>query len=98
MPSIAEETNGSTPTSAEPYRVQDRPHSQRRKWRIIGIGAGASGLYLAHQVEQRMSLTELVVYEKNSEIGGTWLESKFLDTRHPVVRFLLHRYLSWMRL
>lgn len=60
-----------------PYRVLDQPHSQRRKWRIICVGAGASGLYLAYRVEQRMKDTELVIYEKNSDVGGTWLENTY---------------------
>ncbi|KAH7080783.1 cyclohexanone monooxygenase [Paraphoma chrysanthemicola] len=75
MPSRIQESNETRRTHAGPYRVQDRPHSQRRQWRIIGVGAGASGLYLAHQVEKRMSLTDLVIYEKNSDVGGTWLEN-----------------------
>lgn len=62
------------------YRILDQPHSQRCKWRIICVGAGASGLYLAYRLEQRMKDYELVVYEKNSDIGGTWFESAFVPT------------------
>ena len=69
MPAVT--TRGAL-SGSKPYALLDQPHSQRRKWKIIGVGAGASGLYLAHRVEQRMKDTELVIYEKNSDVGGTW--------------------------
>lgn len=65
--------------TAEPYRVLDQPHSKRSKWKIICVGAGASGLYLAYKCEKRMEDFELTIYEKNADVGGTWLESKLSD-------------------
>lgn len=60
-----------------PYQVLNQPHSQRSRWKVICVGAGASGLYLARRCEQRMQDYELTVYEKNADVGGTWLESMF---------------------
>lgn len=65
-----------------PYRVLDQPHSTRSKWKIICVGAGASGLYLAYSCEQRMQDYELTIYEKNPDIGGTWLESNVICDCH----------------
>lgn len=48
-----------------------------RAVRIICIGAGVSGINLAYQVQQRMQKTELVIYEKNPSVGGTWYENRY---------------------
>ena len=50
-------------------------HSQSMPIRVIHIGAGATGLCCAFKMERQMSNYELVCYEKNLEIGGTWYES-----------------------
>lgn len=55
--------------------LQDQWHSQPRKLRIIHVGAGATGLCTAYKMERQLTDYELVCYEKNAEIGGTWLES-----------------------
>lgn len=56
-------------------------HSQPMPIRVIHIGAGATGLCCAFKMERQMSNYELVCYEKNLEIGGTWYESM----RFPIV-------------
>lgn len=65
------------PSGAKAYRVLDQPVGARSRMKIIGIGAGASGLYLAYALERQMQDYELVIYEKNRDVGGTWLESKY---------------------
>lgn len=50
-------------------------HSQPRKLRIIHVGAGATGLCTAYKMRNQLQDYELVCYEKNASIGGTWLES-----------------------
>ncbi|KAF2801797.1 uncharacterized protein BDZ99DRAFT_504290 [Mytilinidion resinicola] len=35
------------------HRILGQPHLQRRKWSVIGLGAGASRLYLAKHLEDR---------------------------------------------
>lgn len=41
------------------------------------MGAGFSGLYLALRLQQRCENVELVIYEKNEDVGGTWLENTY---------------------
>lgn len=53
-------------------------HSQPRKLRIIHVGAGATGLCTAYKMRNQLENYELVCYEKNSSIGGTWFESNCL--------------------
>ncbi|CAK7204037.1 hypothetical protein SEUCBS139899_006788 [Sporothrix eucalyptigena] len=69
-------TNGVS-SHAEPYVVQETALGDARPVRIICVGAGASGLNLAHRIDQYMRNTELVLYEKNPEVGGTWYENRY---------------------
>jgi cation diffusion facilitator CzcD-associated flavoprotein CzcO len=50
-----------------------------RRLRVVCIGAGFSGLILAHKLkhEQPLDFVDFTVYEKNSEVGGTWLENVY---------------------
>ncbi|KAK2770186.1 hypothetical protein FQN53_005696 [Emmonsiellopsis sp. PD_33] len=52
-------------------------HSQPMPIRIIHVGAGATGLCTAYKMERALSNYELVCYEKNSNVGGTWLENRY---------------------
>jgi len=48
-----------------------------KKVKVISIGCGFSGLTLAQKIQHKYKLDhqiEHVIYEKNSEIGGTWFE------------------------
>ena len=51
-------------------------HSERHV-RIICVGAGASGLCFAYKLQRSFNNFSLVVYEKNTEISGTWHENKY---------------------
>lgn len=51
-----------------------------KKLRVVAIGAGYAGLTLAHKVYHEHKLTDimdLVIYEKNQDVGGTWLVNKY---------------------
>ncbi|VTT64604.1 unnamed protein product [Fusarium fujikuroi] len=52
-------------------------HSKPRKLRIIHVGAGASGLLTAYKAERMLQNYELVCYDKNPVIGGTWYENRY---------------------
>ncbi|KAG9505080.1 hypothetical protein J7337_002046 [Fusarium musae] len=61
--------------------VQEGPAFQPRKLKVVCIGAGYAGLMLSYQykhgdtpLEQFM---DLKIYEKNDNIGGTWLVNKY---------------------
>ena len=68
------------------YTIPDRVlHTQDdRKVRIITIGAGISGILMAHLIQRDCVNVEHAIYEKNGDIGGTWLEvsSKRLSMPH----------------
>lgn len=48
------------------------PIHQERHVKIICVGAGASGLLFAYKIQRHFQNFELVIYEKNSEVSGTW--------------------------
>ncbi|KAF9883564.1 hypothetical protein FE257_003163 [Aspergillus nanangensis] len=70
VPQQAPHTKGDSNEHAQ-YVVQEKPLGDPRPIRIIAIGAGASGLNLAHQISRHMQNIDLTIYEKNPDIGGT---------------------------
>lgn len=51
--------------------------SQERRVRVIIVGAGLSGLNMIYCLRRFLPNVELIVYEKNDDIGGTWLENRY---------------------
>lgn len=58
------------------YKVTEEPLGTPRPIRVIVVGAGASGLNTARHMDLHMKNFELTVYEKNSDVGGTWFENR----------------------
>jgi cation diffusion facilitator CzcD-associated flavoprotein CzcO len=50
--------------------------NQPRPIRAIGLGAGISGIAFAYKAREIENLS-FQIYEKNSDVGGTWLESRY---------------------
>ncbi|EFQ97210.1 4-hydroxyacetophenone monooxygenase [Nannizzia gypsea CBS 118893] len=48
-----------------------------RKIKVLTIGAGISGIMMAYNIQKHCPNVEHVVYEKNYDIGGTWLENRY---------------------
>lgn len=79
-------------TNSQPTNTQngstnpwwDKPIHDERPLKIICAGAGASGLLFAYKLQRSFENFELILYEKNEDIGGTWLENKY-----PGYRILL---------
>jgi len=55
------------------------------KLRAVVIGAGMSGLVMAHRLRQIGA--EVMVFEKNGEVGGTWLENAYPGCRLDTTNF-----------
>jgi len=51
-------------------RIRDDFYGTRRKLRIGVLGAGISGLNFLHYAEQHLRDVEIVVYERNEDVGG----------------------------
>jgi hypothetical protein len=63
-------------TDQHGYRVREQPMGTKRKVKVILMGAGASSLNFFKKAEEEMQNVDIVCYEKNSDIGGTWLENR----------------------
>lgn len=65
--------------ASNPIIVGEQPIFTRRKLRVAAIGAGFANLNLAykHKYVGDNEYMDLVIYEKNPEIGGTWFENKY---------------------
>ncbi|KAL3460223.1 FAD/NAD(P)-binding domain-containing protein [Aspergillus heterothallicus] len=59
------------------YRVTEAPLGSTRHLRIVGIGAGMSGINMIRTLRLHVKDYEHIVYEKNPEIGGTWFENRY---------------------
>ena len=67
-------------TKSEPERIlykTETPLDEHRPLRVACMGAGFSGLYLTILAEKVFKNVEFVVYEKNADLGGTWLENRY---------------------
>lgn len=87
--------NGGDASSS--YSVRDAPFGAPRHLRIVTIGAGASGLNLIRTLRNTLPEDSFdhVVYEKNHDVGGTWLENRYPGCRCDVPS---HNYqFSWRK-
>ena len=60
-----------------PMTVKDAPVENFRPLKVVAIGAGFSGIYLSIRLPEWLKNVELIVYEKNADLGGTWLENRY---------------------
>ena len=61
-------------------QVNDEPLYAPRKLRVVCVGAGFSGLLIAYKFKHQYKVQEaidLAIYEKNADVGGTWLENRY---------------------
>ncbi|KAH6972399.1 putative MoxY [Ilyonectria sp. MPI-CAGE-AT-0026] len=49
----------------------------KRPIKVIFLGMGASGIDFSHALKDRGHNVELTIYEKNPDLGGTWLENRY---------------------
>lgn len=57
--------------------ISERSVDEARPLKVIYIGAGISGILAAIKFRQAVPNLDLTIYEKNSELGGTWFENKY---------------------
>jgi ribulose 1,5-bisphosphate synthetase/thiazole synthase len=64
-------SNASTIGSSA-FVMRNKPLHANRHMRVITVGAGASGIYMAWKLKHSFTDFTLNVYEKNPEVSGTW--------------------------
>ncbi|KAI9694950.1 MAG: hypothetical protein M1822_000567 [Bathelium mastoideum] len=48
-----------------------------RPLKVIGIGTGVSGIMMAYKIQKECTNVDLSIYERNADVGGTWLVNKY---------------------
>lgn len=71
------DANVAHPVAGTAWRVDSHEIDDVRPMKVIVIGAGISGILAAIRFPRRIPNVDLVVYDKNPEIGGTWYENKY---------------------
>ncbi|KAL2004939.1 hypothetical protein VTN00DRAFT_2789 [Thermoascus crustaceus] len=69
-----------TPRDPTWVPVSEQPVFTPRKLKVICVGAGYSGLMLAYKYKYETPMddyVDLTIYEKNHDVGGTWLENRY---------------------
>lgn len=67
----------------DPYYIPrgDQLAFTPRKIRVITVGAGFSGLLMAHKFQHRFpdmdAIVDHTIFEKRSEVGGTWIANTY---------------------
>jgi cation diffusion facilitator CzcD-associated flavoprotein CzcO len=61
------------------YIVQDQYSYKIRRLRVVCIGAGLTGIAAIYKLQTKHSDLEIdfQIYEKNRDVGGTWLENRY---------------------
>lgn len=78
VPNTAERDGAFVPDTDEfGYRILEQPLGTKRRLRVVLMGAGASTLNFLKKAEEEMQDVDITVYEKNHDIGGTWLENRY---------------------
>lgn len=63
--------------SPDDVTIQEQLYGTRKKMRIAVLGAGMSGLNFFKSAEERLKNVEIICYEKNADVGGTWYENRY---------------------
>lgn len=68
--------NGVAGAAQTSFKLHDAPVENLRRMKVIVIGAGYSGIYCGIRIPERLRNVDLVIYEKNAGVGGTWYENR----------------------
>lgn len=64
--------------NARGYQLLEQPYGTLKPMRVIHIGAGAAGITFSKFAEESLQNVEVQIYEKNKDVGGTWLENRLV--------------------
>ncbi|KAF4555237.1 Flavin-binding monooxygenase-like protein 6 [Elsinoe fawcettii] len=75
-------------TADDAFELSSSWAYQPRKFKVITIGAGFSGLLMAHKFQHRFpkmkDIVEHKIFEARSDVGGTWLANHYPGVRNDV--------------
>lgn len=65
----------------DPSNFSRRCVDNLRRIKVICIGAGMSGIITGIFFPRSIENLDLVIYDKNPDLGGTWYESRLVSSR-----------------
>lgn len=65
------------PTRDSVFAILNEPVDVERRMKVIIVGSGFAGLAAAYRVTKDVENLDLVVYEKNSDVGGVWYQNRY---------------------
>ena len=73
------ENNSRSQKTCLGYSIPNKPinNTSNRKVKVLGIGAGISGIMMAYKIQKFCQNVDLKIIEKNKDIGGTWFENRY---------------------
>lgn len=77
IPSVERDGAFVPETDEAGYRIAEQPMGTKRTVKVILMGAGASTLNFLKKAEEELQHVDIRVYEKNKDVGGTWLENRY---------------------
>jgi cation diffusion facilitator CzcD-associated flavoprotein CzcO len=70
-------TNGTSPSVSRQYPIPSQVLHTPQLVQVVCIGAGVSGLATAVRIKETLTNCDFSIYEKNADLGGTWLENRY---------------------
>jgi len=68
---------GANSAGGEDGHEEEKPLNSESRVSVVCIGAGVSGIATAIRVQESMEHCDFDIYEKNADLGGTWLENRY---------------------
>lgn len=59
------------------YDIREKPLNTPGRVSVACIGVGVSGIAAAIRAQETLEECDFTIYEKNSDLGGTWLENRY---------------------
>ncbi|KAL2356342.1 hypothetical protein BJ546DRAFT_599721 [Cryomyces antarcticus] len=59
------------------FQIRDRATDDFARIKVLCIGAGVSGVLSGIKLPQKVENLDLAIYEKSSDVGGTWLDNHY---------------------
>jgi cation diffusion facilitator CzcD-associated flavoprotein CzcO len=57
--------------------IREEYFGTKKRMRVAMLGAGISGINFFKFAEEKLENVDIVCYEKNHDVGGTWLENRY---------------------
>lgn len=55
------------------YNIREEPLNSSASVSVVCIGSGVSGIATAIRIQENLKSCDFTIYEKNDDLGGTWL-------------------------